>query len=52
MNFILIFLTGFFGSMHCVGMCGAIVAAYSTQDNFHNKNVAGKWNPFLKHLFV
>ncbi len=50
MNFILIFLTGFFGSMHCVGMCGAIVAAYSTQDNFHNKNVAGKWNPFLKHL--
>jgi sulfite exporter TauE/SafE len=50
MNFVLIFLTGFFGSMHCVGMCGAIVAAYSTQDNFHNKNAAGKWNPFLKHL--
>ena len=50
MDYILIFLTGFFGSMHCVGMCGAIVAAYSTQDNFHDKNAAGKWNPFLKHL--
>ena len=50
MYYILIFLTGFFGSMHCIGMCGAIVAAYSTQDNFHSKNAAGKWNPFLKHL--
>jgi sulfite exporter TauE/SafE len=25
------FLTGFFGSMHCVGMCGPIVLGYSTQ---------------------
>jgi len=50
MNLTLIFLTGFFGSMHCVGMCGAIVAAYSTQDNFDNRSITGKWNPFLKHL--
>jgi sulfite exporter TauE/SafE len=27
----LAFLTGLVGSMHCVGMCGAIVLAYSTQ---------------------
>ncbi len=25
------FLAGFFGSMHCVGMCGPIVIAYATQ---------------------
>ena len=50
MDLTLVFLTGLFGSMHCVGMCGAIVAAYSTQDNFHNRNAAGIWNPFLKHL--
>jgi len=50
MHYILIFLTGFFGSMHCVGMCGAIVAAYSTQDNFRSTITAGKWSPFLKHL--
>jgi len=28
----LAFLAGVFGSMHCVGMCGAIVLAYSTAD--------------------
>ena len=50
MNLVLIFLTGFFGSMHCVGMCGAIVAAYSTQDNFHNRITTGKWSPLFKHL--
>ena len=50
MDIALIFLTGFFGSMHCVGMCGAIVAAYSTQENFQNRSVGRKWNPFLKHL--
>jgi hypothetical protein len=49
-NLALIFLTGFFGSMHCVGMCGAIVAAYSTQDGFHNSSTGGKWGAFLKHL--
>ncbi len=49
MNSLLMLLTGFFGSMHCVGMCGAIVAAYSTQDNFQNPN-AGKWNALSKHL--
>lgn len=27
------FLAGFFGSMHCVGMCGAIVLGYSTQSD-------------------
>jgi len=31
MDYWLSFLTGFFGSMHCVGMCGAIVLAYSSQ---------------------
>jgi uncharacterized protein len=50
MNLTLIFLTGFFGSMHCVGMCGAIVAAYSTQENFQNQSAAKKWSPFLKHV--
>ncbi|MGA9408147.1 MAG: sulfite exporter TauE/SafE family protein [Bacteroidota bacterium] len=49
MDITLVFLTGFFGSMHCVGMCGAIVAAYSTQENFQNRS-GGKWNPLLKHL--
>jgi uncharacterized protein len=33
MEYYLAFLAGFFGSMHCVGMCGAIVLAYSTQHN-------------------
>jgi uncharacterized protein len=32
----LIFLTGLLSSMHCVGMCGVIILAYSTQ-----KQVAG-----------
>jgi uncharacterized protein len=50
MDLTLIFLTGFFGSMHCVGMCGAIVAAYSTQDQFRGGGIAGKWNPLFKHL--
>src|SRR5271169_6357132 len=50
MDITLIFLTGLFGSMHCVGMCGAIVAAYSTQEHFQNRSAVGKWNPFLKHL--
>ena len=49
MNLLLSFLTGFFGSMHCVGMCGAIVAAYSTQANF-GVPASGKWNQLLKHL--
>src|SRR3990172_6632187 len=49
MNLLLIFLTGLFGSMHCVGMCGAIVAAYSTQDGFHAEPSGGKWRSFLKH---
>jgi uncharacterized protein len=31
MDYYLAFLAGVFGSMHCVGMCGAIVLAYSTQ---------------------
>jgi len=31
LDYSLSFLAGFFGSMHCVGMCGAIVLAYSTQ---------------------
>jgi uncharacterized protein len=33
MDYYLAFLAGLFGSMHCVGMCGAIVLAYSTQQN-------------------
>lgn len=31
MDLYLAFLTGVLGSMHCVGMCGAIVMAYSAQ---------------------
>lgn len=31
MDYSLSFLAGFFGSLHCVGMCGAIVLAYSSQ---------------------
>ena len=50
MDLTLVFLAGFFGSMHCVGMCGAIVAAYSTQEHFQVGGVAGKWNPLFKHL--
>ncbi len=33
MDYLLLFLTGFLGSMHCVGMCGAIVLACSTGGN-------------------
>jgi sulfite exporter TauE/SafE len=50
MDYTLIVLTGFFGSMHCVGMCGAIVAAYSTQQNFQDGAAPGKWDQLLKHL--
>lgn len=50
MDLALVFLTGFFGSMHCVGMCGAIVAAYSTQDGFYNPSTGGKWGVLIKHL--
>lgn len=50
MDFALIFLTGFLGSMHCVGMCGAIVTAYSTQDGFYDHTVLGKWRTLVKHL--
>jgi sulfite exporter TauE/SafE len=50
MDLALVFLTGLFGSMHCVGMCGAIVAAYSTQDGFHNPSTGGKWGALIKHL--
>lgn len=31
MDYSLSFLAGLFGSLHCVGMCGAIVLAYSSQ---------------------
>jgi len=31
LDYSLSFLAGLFGSMHCVGMCGAIVMGYSTQ---------------------
>ena len=50
MDLAIVFLTGLFGSMHCVGMCGAIVAAYSTQDGFHNPISGGKWSVLGKHL--
>ena len=50
MNFTLVFLVGFFGSMHCVGMCGAIVAAYSTQQGFAAPGAGGKWGVLMKHL--
>jgi len=47
MSWVLVALTGFFGSMHCVGMCGAIVAAYSTQDGIQQSN---KWRGLSFHL--
>ena len=31
MDYFLPFVVGFVGSLHCVGMCGAIVLAYSLQ---------------------
>lgn len=48
MDIALVFLTGFFGSMHCVGMCGAIVAAYSTQSGEQYK--PGRWYALANHL--
>ena len=48
MDIALVFLTGFFGSMHCVGMCGAIVAAYSTQSGEQHK--PGRWYALANHL--
>ncbi len=37
MDYALIFITGFLASLHCVGMCGAIVMAYSTQYIVNNQ---------------
>ena len=48
MDIALVFLTGFFGSMHCVGMCGAIVAAYSTQSGERLKT--DRWYALANHL--
>ena len=50
MDLALVVLTGFFGSMHCVGMCGAIVAAYSTQDGLNDARLTGKWSLLYRHL--
>jgi len=50
MDWVLVMLTGFFGSMHCAGMCGAIVAAYSTQDGLPGLPHAGKWTMLYRHL--
>jgi len=50
MDWALVVLTGFFGSMHCVGMCGAIVAAYSTQDGLNSGNSSGSRNLLYRHL--
>ncbi len=50
MDWALVLLTGFFGSMHCVGMCGAVVAAYSTQDGLDGVHSSGTWNLLYRHL--
>lgn len=50
MDLALVFLTGLFGSMHCVGMCGAIVAAYSTQDGFRDSSSNERSGALIKHL--
>lgn len=42
MDYTLIFLTGVFASLHCIGMCGAIVLAYSMQ---HKTNAAESNTP-------
>jgi sulfite exporter TauE/SafE len=41
----LIFLTGVFASLHCIGMCGAVVLAYSTQP----ASVSGSNSNFSLH---
>jgi sulfite exporter TauE/SafE len=50
MDWVLVALTGFFGSMHCVGMCGTIVAAYSTQDAMQVSPASGRWHMISRHL--
>ena len=46
----LIFLTGAFTSLHCVGMCGAIVLAYATTPTGYDGAVALHRNPFGLHV--
>lgn len=50
MNLALVFLAGFFGSMHCAGMCGAVVAAYSTQESYQKIFAASWWAQLAGHL--
>lgn len=42
MEYILLFVAGILSSMHCVGMCGCFVTAYSVNitGNFFNKSIA------------
>lgn len=42
MEYILLFVVGILSSMHCVGMCGCFVTAYSVNitGNFFNKSIA------------
>jgi sulfite exporter TauE/SafE len=45
----LIFLTGALTSLHCVGMCGAIVLAYATTPTLYDGAVALHRNPLGLH---
>ena len=43
-DYYILFLTGLFGSLHCLGMCGPIILAYSF-------NPAGKNGKIIPHLY-
>ena len=45
----LIFVTGVLTSLHCVGMCGAIVLAYATTSVHHDGASALNYNPIVLH---
>jgi len=50
MDWAFVLITGFFGSVHCAGMCGAIVAAYTTQDQGTVSGPRSRWRMLARHL--
>jgi sulfite exporter TauE/SafE len=49
MDYWLSFLAGFFGSMHCVGMCGPIVLSYSTQGSIRSTSISSSLTAHLTY---
>jgi sulfite exporter TauE/SafE len=47
MDYWLSFLTGLFGSMHCVGMCGPVVLSYSTQGSVRSSSISSSLSAHL-----